>query len=1006
VTPVRAVTVLLACLLAGCAAGPGSGDRIGSLRTRTVDITDTVPRDSLERAMQSYRAFLEETPESEMTPEALRRLADLKIQRGVIAPDAADSGPARTGARLDSPILARSGQRSDRKTAAASNVEAPPGQDAELAAIEKRSKRPVAQGPVTNAIGSGAPTSAAEQQMLQERADSAEAIRLYRKLLDKYPDYERRDQVLYQLARAYGIRGEQDKAMDTLNRLVHDYPYSQHFVEAQFRRGEILFVRKQYREAEKAYADVVEGGPGSGFYDQALYKQGWSRFKQSRYRDALDSFVALIDKNAPAGREMIASMDESQQKRMQDTLRVVSFSFSYLGGPQVIGDYFARVGRRAYVDMIYGDLGEHYLEKERYADAANTFALFVKRNPLHDRAPEFQKRVIDVYEKGGFPKLVIEAKKTFAKRYAPDSQYWQVHDLSKNPKTLAFIKTNLTDLAKHYHALSQHLDKPDERKAAAAEAINWYREFLTSFPDDKQAPKLNLLLADLLYDNGRYREAAQEYTTTAYDYGKHDRASEAGFAAVQAYEKLLEGTEKKQRGPVERRLIKSSLQFAETFPDHPKAPQVLGAAATRLFQRDEYKSARDTATKLVKRYPQSERELRRSAWVVTAHSEFALEAYPDAEQAYRHALSLIGKGKEQKKLEGELTERLAASIYEQGAAARDAGNLDKAVTDFLRVGTAAPGSPIRETAEYDAAAALIQLKAWDRAADVLQAYRNRYPDSKRRDAVTKKLAVVFEKGGRLAEAAAEYERIENKAKDPELQRQANIHAAELYEKVDRTQDAIAVYERYVRSFPEPVEYNVETRHRLAELYAKTGQQDKHEQMLQDIVAADASAGQQRTPRTRYLAAKASLELAEPMFEKFKRIKLALPLKQSLARKKEAMQAAIDRFQSMVDYGVAEVTSAATYYLGELYHDFTRALLHSERPKGLSKLEKEQYEILLEERAYPFEEKAINIHQKNIELIQRGVYNDWIQKSISQLGELVPARYAKQEVSEPYVAQID
>ena len=31
--------------------------------------------------MESYRRFLEETPESALTPEAMRRLADLKIER-------------------------------------------------------------------------------------------------------------------------------------------------------------------------------------------------------------------------------------------------------------------------------------------------------------------------------------------------------------------------------------------------------------------------------------------------------------------------------------------------------------------------------------------------------------------------------------------------------------------------------------------------------------------------------------------------------------------------------------------------------------------------------------------------------------------------------------------------------------------------------------------------------------------------------------------------------------
>lgn len=998
----RSIIALAATLLAGCASGDFDGDRIGSLREREIDISDQVPRDSLERAMESYQAFLEQAPESELTPEALRRLADLKIQRGVTQPT---TGP-RSGQQLDSPILTRS--REQEQPARSADPPPSPEDDPELAEIEERTREPVAQGPIEDELGEEAPTSEAESEMLRERADSAEAIRLYRQLLEEFPDYERRDQVLYQLGRAHGIRGEQDEAKRVLDRLVDEYPYSRHFVEAQFRRGEIFFVRERYRDAETAYVHVVDSGAGSGFYDQAVYKHGWSRFKQERYRGALDSFVRLIDKNAPAGREMIESMSEAERKRMEDTLRVMSFSFSYLGGPEAVADYFDAAGQRPYMDMIYGDLSDYYLDKERYADAASSLTLFVERNPLHERAPEFQQRVIGVYEQGGFPRLVIEAKKDFAERYAPDALYWQAHDLARRPEILDFIKTNLVELGQHYHALSQQLDletETEEQQAAVEEAIGWYREFIDSFPDDPKAPELNFLLADLMYDNGRYRTAAAEYTATAYDYGEHDRSAEAGFAAVSSYERLLEATPEAGRGTVENRLIDSSLRFADAFRAHPKAPPVLGAAAERLFQRNDFPSARDAALTLIERYPQADAGLRRSAWVVVAHSHFDLEAYPEAEGAYEQALALMRPQGENAELHGELTERLAASIYKQGEAASEAGELAEAVDHFLRVGRAAPASPIRETAEFDAATALIQLESWERAARVLEAYRGRYPDSGRQESVTKKLAVVYEKAGRLADAAAEFERIEQEATDPTLQRQANIRAAELYDEAGRQAAAIEVYLRYVRNYPEPVEFNVETRNRLAELYEKTGQANRRRAMLEAIVQADAGAGAQRTSRTRYLAAHASLELAEPLIDEFKAVRLTLPLKQSLERKKAVMQRTIGEFEQMIDYGVAEVTAAATYHLGEIYYHFTRALLESDRPEGLSELEREQYDILLEERAFPFEEKAIGIHEKNIELMARGVYNDWIQKSIDQLGSILPARYAKSEVSESYVEAI-
>ena len=45
------------------------------------DTTEVTVEDGLDKAMQSYRRFLDETPDDAMTPEAMRRLADLKLEK-------------------------------------------------------------------------------------------------------------------------------------------------------------------------------------------------------------------------------------------------------------------------------------------------------------------------------------------------------------------------------------------------------------------------------------------------------------------------------------------------------------------------------------------------------------------------------------------------------------------------------------------------------------------------------------------------------------------------------------------------------------------------------------------------------------------------------------------------------------------------------------------------------------------------------------------------------------
>jgi hypothetical protein len=98
-----------AALAASCASDPDR-QTLARLHSVPVDVTEVDVADSLERAMQSYRRFLDETPSGAMTPEAMRRLADLQIEQqfGIMgdgeiielpAPElAAVAGPARVRA--------------------------------------------------------------------------------------------------------------------------------------------------------------------------------------------------------------------------------------------------------------------------------------------------------------------------------------------------------------------------------------------------------------------------------------------------------------------------------------------------------------------------------------------------------------------------------------------------------------------------------------------------------------------------------------------------------------------------------------------------------------------------------------------------------------------------------------------------------------------------------------------------------------------------------------------
>jgi TolA-binding protein len=828
-------------------------------------------------------------------------------------------------------------------------------------------------------------------------ADYEKVVTLYNNMLRTHPDYPSNDGVLYQLAKVHEQAGEIEKALESFDRLVRDYPKSKYITEVQFRRGEILFVLQKYKKAKSAYAAVLKAGRNSPFYERALYKHGWTWFKLSQYEEGLDSFMALLDikfvspdTGQPVGELLNATRGEKEL--LSDSFRVISLSFSYLDGPRSIKEYFEHHKHRLYEYQIYRQLGDLYMQQERIRDAADTYNAFVRSDPDHRMAPDFQSLVINAYTKGGFLSLTLEAKEEFVTRYNKQSHYWQIHSDEDKARITPLLMTHLEDLARYYHAQAQKLKKPEVYQKAA----RWYRMYVDSFPDDSKTPGMNFLLAELLFEAKDYEKAGVEYEKTAYGYPPHKQSAEAGYAALLAYAKHEESLPANQRAVFHMRTIDSGIRFADTYPQDKRTAAVLTRAADELFQAKQYDRAAGIATRVIQIQPPAEQDLLRTAWTVLAHTQFQKQEYQLAEQSYTQVLQITGKNS---KLYAPIHERLVASIYKQGESARDAGNHREAVGHFLRIARVAPASDIRPVAEYDAAASLMILKDWDMAGRVLENFRRNFPNHALNKTVPEKLAVVYLNSQQPGKAASEMERIAKTSTNPQIVQESRWQAAELYAKAGAHQSAIKAYINYFTEFPRPFEQAIEARNKVLTIYKDLGDRKQTEYWTKELVKAEAAGGAARTQRTRYLGASSAFVLAEPLLQDFKRSKLTIPLKKSLASKKIHMKKAIKAYEGVAAYKIAEFTTAATYNIAEIYNDFSRDLLKSQRPKGLSPEELEQYNVLLEEQSYPFEEKAIDIHEANAARTVQGIYDSWVKKSLEKLAKLRPIQYAKSEKSE-------
>src|SRR5262245_16957746 len=877
--------VLAPVFMVGCAARLnkplGTAGTLAALRNAHPDLQEATVEQGLDQAMQQYRRFLEETPETAMTPEAMRRLADLQIEKqfGIHTGNAKSREMA---APKPAQVLASSQPGSPIPAAAtASERLHESDQDFE--------RRTTAEAGIL--AGSNAGASAADAVRAGADPDGPlEAIALYNRLLTEYPSYNNSDQVLYQMARAYDELGRTEEAIETMERLIRTNPHSSHLDEVQFRRGEYFFTRRRYRDAESAYTGIVKLGAASEFYELALYKVGWTLYKQEFYEEALQRYIALLDHKVSIGYDFDQKHDEDNDRRVADTFRVISLSFSNLGGPETVPEYFSKFGKRSYEDRIYSSLGEHYLDKLRYDDAAKTYKAFVALYPFHRATPRFSMRIVDTFTKGGFPKLVLESKREFASKYGLKAEYWRHFKPEESPEVLAYLKTTLKDLATHYHAQYQNANEAEEKLTNYREASKWYGAYLESFPKEADSASVNYQLADLLLENKDFGEAAKQYERTAYGYAPHSQSAAAGYAAIYAYREQLKVADKKQQDAVKRDTVASSLKFADAFPRDEHASAVLGAAADDMYEMKDYKDAIKADQRVIDEYPDANASIRRSAWIVVAHGSFELAEYPQAEHAYTQVLSVTPEGDESRTA---FVDNLAASIYKQGELANEAKDYRSAADHFLRIRTAAPTSTIRAAAEYDAGAALIRLEDWTAAVQVLDAFRTSFPEHQLHLEAAKQIAFAYKQSGQLSRAASEYDNIASQSADPALRSEALLVAGDPHEQSNTRDRALATYIRYVKEFPRPIETAVETRFKIAEMYKAGHDESLYHHELEEIVRADAGAGADRTGRTRTLAARSALVLAEQLYGDFVVVKLRQPFEGGVKDKPDRMKGSVD-----------------------------------------------------------------------------------------------------------------
>jgi len=79
----------------------------------------------------------------------------------------------------------------------------------------------------------------------------------------------------------------------------------------------------------------------------------------------------------------------------------MAITFSYLDGPKTVDEFVGTRKPRPYSYLLYARLGDLYIEKERYTDAARPIRAFVSHDRNNEKAPLLQMQAIEPIRRVG-----------------------------------------------------------------------------------------------------------------------------------------------------------------------------------------------------------------------------------------------------------------------------------------------------------------------------------------------------------------------------------------------------------------------------------------------------------------------------------------------------------------------------------------------------------------------------------------------------------------------------
>jgi TolA-binding protein len=339
----------------------------------------------------------------------------------------------------------------------------------------------------------------------QEDKWRLDAIGMYKSIVQEFPDYPQRDQVMFYWASSLWDLERYKDALAIYKELITNYADSKFVANAYLAFGEYYFENAKLDRALMAYQKVAEFTEAE-IYPYALYKQGWCYFNLHEWAKAKDMFRFVVDladiEKGTSGRKI-----EIRKEALSDFTRTYSNQGSAEDAPNV----FKKLAPQE-APKLLNHLASLYFGDGKDKKSIILYRHLIRQNKCSAEVPFFQGRIVDSASRVGEKRYTVKQVRKLVELFK------RVNQCIKTPTPKQ--KVRLSEARELAEVTLRRLSSTWYKEAKETKQRNTFEyaqelfgDYLELFPNSKDAYDIRFVYAELLFHRlGRFERAAVEYS--------------------------------------------------------------------------------------------------------------------------------------------------------------------------------------------------------------------------------------------------------------------------------------------------------------------------------------------------------------------------------------------------------------------------------------------------------------------------------------------------------------